>query len=101
MSKRILTLLGALALVGCQNFPGMHYPRVQQGAEISSKAVKQLKKGMTEKQVKNLMGQPLLDNATDANRWTYVWTLSENNQPMIVKKVVVIFKDGKVARILD
>ena len=50
---------------------------VQQGNVVTQEAVNQLKPGMNKRQVRYIMGSPLLVDVFHQTRWDYVYT----NQP--------------------
>jgi len=76
------TVLGTVLLTGCSmpRLPKFKIPRlyritVQQGNVITQEMVDQLKPGMTRSQVAFIMGEPILRNTFDANRWDYIYTV--------------------------
>ncbi len=69
----------ALVLAGC-SFPRFSMPKlyritVQQGNVITQEMVDQLKPGMTRSQVAYIMGEPILRNTFNENRWDYIYTV--------------------------
>ena len=68
-----------MMLVGC-SLPNIQLPRlykvtVQQGNVITQEMVNQLKPGMTRSQVAFIMGEPVLRNTFNENRWDYVYSV--------------------------
>lgn len=74
-----LALLTALLLGGCGyfQFPGVYKIYVQQGNIITDEMVDQLQQGMTRRQVRFVMGTPLVEDTFHADRWDYIWTLKD------------------------
>jgi len=77
--KALSTTLIAMMLVGC-SLPNIQLPRlykvtVQQGNVITQEMVNQLKPGMTRSQVAFIMGEPVLRNTFNENRWDYVYSV--------------------------
>ena len=70
-----LTLLVALFLSGC----GVHRVPIQQGNIITQAMVDQLAPGITREQVAYIMGEPVLRNTFDDDRWDYVYTIEVPN----------------------
>ena len=70
-----LTLLAALLCTGC----GVHRVAIQQGNIITQEMVDQLKPGITREQVAYIMGEPVLRNTFDDDRWDYVYTIDVPN----------------------
>ena len=66
------TLVGLLC-VSC-SLPRVYRLTVQQGNVITQKMVDGLKPGMTREQVAYIMGEPVIRNPFDENRWDYVYT---------------------------
>ena len=55
--------------------PKTHKIIIQQGNIVNQGMVDQLKPGMTKTQVAYIMGEPVLKNTFDENRWDYLYTL--------------------------
>ena len=74
--RRLVVLVLLLSVnPGCGG--RMHMPRVahvpvQQGNVITQEMIDKIKPGMTRKQVAFIMGEPVLRNTFNANRWDYV-----------------------------
>lgn len=77
LSHRVggLTLLAALFLSGC----GVHRVAIQQGNIITQAMIDQLEPGITREQVAYIMGEPVLRNTFDDDRWDYVYTIEVPN----------------------
>jgi len=72
--QRILLLILLTTLASC-SLPKVHKVIVQQGNIINQEMIDQLKPGMTKSQVAYVMGEPILKNTFDENRWDYMYTL--------------------------
>ncbi len=77
--RALSTTLIAMMLAGC-SLPNIQLPRlykvtVQQGNVITQEMVNQLKPGMTRSQVAFIMGEPVLRNTFNENRWDYVYSV--------------------------
>ncbi len=80
MLARALTVTLLAALLAACSFPKLSLPRlykitVQQGNVITQEMVDKLKPGMTHSQVAFIMGEPILRNTFNENRWDYVYTV--------------------------
>lgn len=73
-------------------------PDVQQGNFASQEMVAQLKEGMTQDQVRFLLGTPLLTDIFHADRWDYLFRLQKGNGEILSSHVTVFFTEGRVAR---
>ena len=74
----VLTLLATLFCTGCALI-GVHRVAIQQGNIITQAMVDQLKPGITREQVAYIMGEPVLRNTFDDDRWDYVYTVEMPN----------------------
>jgi outer membrane protein assembly factor BamE len=82
-SLTIATLcLFSLTLSGCSmpkmpklKIPRVHKITVQQGNVITQEMVDKLKPGMSRSQVAYVMGEPVLRNTFNENRWDYIYTI--------------------------
>lgn len=72
---------------------------IQQGNYISQEMVSQLRPGMTREQVRYVLGTPLLTDIFHADRWDYVFYRDPPGGVREERKIVVIFQDGKLARV--
>ena len=68
-----LTLLLSSLFSGCASIlPEPHKLDIQQGNRIKQEDLEKLKIGMTRKQVKFILGTPLLKDGFHGNRWDYI-----------------------------
>lgn len=89
-------LLGLLA--GCSFFSA--YKRdIPQGNLVSESMVSQLKPGMTREQVVYVMGNPLLDNAFDANQWDYIYQVHKADGQVVTRRASITFQNGLIRAI--
>jgi outer membrane protein assembly factor BamE len=78
-AKTISAALILVILTGC-SMPKFSLPRlfkitIQQGNVLTQEMVDQLKPGMTHSQVAFIMGEPVLRNTFNENRWDYIYTI--------------------------
>ena len=101
-SSRALILAAPIALAAC-GVPNMIKPyrmEIQQGNFISQEAVSQLKPGMSKEQVRFVLGTPLVTDIFHADRWDYVYFRDVRGRAREERRIVVVFEDGKLARVL-
>ena len=101
-SLRALILAAPIALAACSP-PDMIKPyrmEIQQGNFISQEAVSQLKLGMSKEQVRFILGTPLVTDIFHADRWDYVYFRDIRGRGREQRRIVVVFEDGKLARVL-
>lgn len=89
------TLALTLALAaGC-----VYVPPVTQGNYLKQSDLKQLKVGMTTKQVRYLFGKPTLPNPFETGIWRYVYYYKPGaRSPEHIYRLTVYFDNGKVQR---
>ncbi len=86
-------LLIALALSGCGSwgFPGVYRINVEQGNIVTEEMVEQLKPGMTRRQVRFILGTPLIEDSFNRDRWDYVYVLRNGNDIIAEERLSVHF----------
>ena len=94
MKNAITLILLGLALSGC-----IHKMDVQQGNIFTQEEVSRLHPGMTEAQVRNIMGSPALVNVFTTNELAYVYTFKPGHGDLVEKRVVCIFQFGTLREI--
>jgi outer membrane protein assembly factor BamE len=110
-AARAATLVLPLALLsilaGCATFDrylptwrtlGVYKIDVNQGNYLSQDMVDRLKVGMTQPQVKQILGTPLIASPFRADRWDYVYEYTRQGRVLEHRNFTVWFADGKVAR---
>lgn len=80
-----------------ESIPFVYRPDIQQGNIVKQEQFNQLKKGMTQRQVKFLLGTPLIVDAFHQNRWDYLYSLKKNNEQRSQEVLTLEFEDGKLS----
>lgn len=88
-----LTFVGLLALAGC-SFPGVYKIDIQQGNVVTQDMIDQLRPGMTRRQVRFIMGNPLIQDTFNTNRWDYLYSLQPGGGQRQQERMSVIFNDN-------
>ena len=89
-------LLATLALGGCA-FPRLYQVTIQQGNVISQDMVNKLEPGMTRRQVTFIMGEPILRNPFEAERWVYLYTIEVPGRYEEERRMTLYFEDDLLA----
>ncbi len=90
-----IVVLSALLSAGC-----VYVADVQQGNVIDKKELDQLKTGMTKKQVKFLLGAPIIQDTFHKDRWDYIYTFREGDNYILEKRhLTLLFKGDKLTKI--
>lgn len=94
----ITILTASLALSGCGvlKFPDVYKIDVQQGNIINQEMVDQLKPGMTQRQVRFVMGNPIIQDTFQPERWDYYYEMNKANGEQTKERMTVYFSDDKM-----
>ena len=82
--------LGACGFVG---FPGVYKIDVEQGNIVTQEMVEQLKPGMSRRQVRFILGTPLLEDPFNQARWDYPY-VKRNGMNVLSESRLMVFFDG-------
>ncbi len=93
MRKLILLCLLGTLLTSCSLFQ-VHKVEVEQGNVMTPSMVNRIHPGMTEGQVKAIMGEPILVNVINSRVISYVYTSQLGSNPRTEKKLTLVFRNG-------
>ncbi len=101
ISACAIYLLMALVISGCNagRILKPHRVTIQQGNVISQKMVDRLKPGMTKSQVRFVLGNPVVDDGLDAERWDYIYTIGISGGAIHEIRMIVHFENDRLARL--
>ena len=99
MRKQLLVALTLISLSGCTAFPGVYKMDVAQGNEVTQEMVDQLRPGMTQSQVRYVMGTPLLTDTFNQNRWDYIYQMVEEDERTEKRRVTLYFENNRLVRL--
>ncbi len=100
----ILTSLSVawLSLTACTFPPRIYRMDVRQGNYITPEMIKSLKIGLSKEAVREHLGTPALTHFFEQERWDYYYYLKPGNgDPIVEKRLSIIFKNNKVQRFLE
>jgi outer membrane protein assembly factor BamE len=92
ISKSLLLLL-ALPLAGCVS---PYRADVQQGNALSAEALAKLEPNMTKRQVRALLGTPLVTDPFRQDRWDYVFTQRNGHGPTERQRLTLQFRNDQL-----
>ena len=97
--KAVLALAMVLLVVGCSTFrfPGVHRITVQQGNVVSQAMIDKLRPGMTKSQVRFILGNPVVDDSLDQDRWDYIYTIQVAGGEVIRRLLVLHFREERLS----
>lgn len=96
---RVIASLLVLSLVGCSfhmpriSIPRVHRITIQQGNVITQTMIDKLKPGMTRSQVTFIMGETVLRNSFNPDRWDYIYSVQVPNVG-VTKRSATLYFDG-------
>ena len=106
MLLRASIAFAALLLTSCGSvgIPTMglkpYRMEIQQGNFVSQEMVSRLKPGMSQDQVRFVLGTPLITDSFHADRWDYVFRRQRvNSNELEHRKITVLFENGKLKRV--
>ena len=100
LNRKVPLLLLLLSLVGCGSigFPGVYKLTIQQGNIVSQEMIDKLKPGMTRAQIQFVLGNPVLADSFNSERWNYIYTIAYPDQPVIKQELTIVFENNRLVR---
>lgn len=105
LSRLLLLTFPTLLFAGCSNTPDItsrlspYRIDVRQGNYVTQDMVAKLRPGMTRDQVRFALGTPLVADMFHADRWDYVYRFQPGRGETQLRRLVIHFEDGKLARV--
>lgn len=93
---RSVCLTAALVAVSACSFPGVYKLDIPQGNIITQDNVNQLRPGMSKRQVRFLMGTPLLVDSFNEDRWDYFYSLRNNSADYSRERLTMFFVNDRL-----
>jgi len=87
-----------LLVAGC-NVLAPYKMDIQQGNVVTQDMISRLQPGMTRSQVRFALGTPLVVDPFRGDRWDYIYLYMKQGAVTEQRRIVVVFKDDKLARI--
>jgi outer membrane protein assembly factor BamE len=84
-----ITCLSACSFVG---FPGVYKIDVEQGNIVTQEMADQLKPGMSRRQVRFIMGTPLIEDTFNQDRWDYPYVKRNGLNVLSESRLTVVFE---------
>lgn len=96
-----LAICALLSLASCGNnfgFPGVYRINVEQGNVVTDEMVEQLRPGLNRRQVRYIMGTPLVEDAFHSDRWDYRYLLRNGNETLSTTQLTLWFDGDELIR---
>jgi len=90
---RILLISLAIACLSACGFPGVYRINVEQGNIVTQEMVDQLKPGMNRRQVRFVLGTPLIEDTFDQKRWDYLY-VKRNGAKVLDRSLLTVEFEG-------
>ncbi len=78
-----------------------HKLEIRQGNLITPEMLARVKIGMTQQQVKTMLGTPLVNDPMHVNRWDYIYRFSQEGKLVEDKRLSLYFENDSLKRIDD
>ena len=87
-------------LAGCSSwgFPGVYRINVEQGNIVTVEMLEQLEKGMNRRQVRYILGTPLVEDPFNDDRWEYLYMVRNGETTLIDQRLTVYFQGDILTR---
>ena len=97
----LLALSAALAVSGCSHykFPWVYRIDVEQGNIVDEDKLAQLEVGMTQNQVRYLLGSPMIRDTFDQSRWDYYYSHRSGKGQFNRSRLTLRFNGNNLAEI--
>jgi outer membrane protein assembly factor BamE len=99
-----LTVAGCLfcALASCGSnfgFPGVYRINVEQGNVVNAEMIEKLRPGLNKRQVRYIMGTPLIEDSFHEDRWDYRYLLRNGTETIAETRLTLWFDGDELARV--
>ena len=101
--KTIFISLFIFVLNSCSYnfFDSFYKVSVPQGSIVTEKMIEKLEVGLTEAQVKYIMGSPTLNDGLNPDIWVYIGTLRIGSTYEYNNHFTLYFQDGRLTKWID
>ena len=100
MRLLLVTLVVAcLSACGWFGFPGVYRLDIEQGNIVTPEMTVQLKPGMTRRQVRFILGTPLVEDTFHRDRWDYLYVKRNGKEVLGESRLTVEFEGDSLVRL--
>ena len=96
ITKWLVLITIAVSLTGC--IRPFKFD-VEQGNDITPETIMQISPGMSESEVRSILGTPMLNDVFHAQRWDYVYFERTGKGKETRMHLAVFFEDGRVVNV--
>ena len=98
MKNFLLICCCTLCLSGCSWLRG-YQPPIQQGNILNKDKMTKIHKGMSQADVKQLLGDPVLENTFNDNQLLYVYNFMPNGNEKFESQFILTFRNNQLIKI--
>ena len=91
----VVTALLGISACSTSHFPGVYRIDIEQGNIVDSAQLEQVKIGMNKRQVRYLLGSPMIQDTFNQNRWDYYYSFETGKGNLDRERVTLTF-DGEL-----
>ncbi len=91
-----ITCITACSAIG---FPGVYRIDVEQGNIVTQEKADQLQPGMSRRQVRFILGTPLVEDSFNRDRWDYIYTRRNGLEVLADESLTVFFEGDSLSRV--
>ena len=96
INLKVISLLLSVLLLSSCSIPRIFQVVISQGNLVDQEMLDKLEIGMTESQVKFVMGTPLISDTFYPNRWDYFTSVTQGENTYTNQKITLYFKENKL-----
>jgi outer membrane protein assembly factor BamE len=99
--RTLLITLAIACLSACSfvGFPGVYKIDVEQGNIVTQEMADQLKPGMSRRQVRFILGTPLVEDTFNQDRWDYPYVKRNGNNILSEASLTVLFEGDSLVEV--
>ena len=91
--------IACLSACGFVGFPGVYRIDIEQGNIVTEEMAQQLKPGMSRRQVRFILGTPLVEDTFNENRWDYIYVKRNGLDVLSESQLTVVFEGDTLTEI--
>ncbi|MDG2061206.1 MAG: outer membrane protein assembly factor BamE [SAR86 cluster bacterium] len=99
-SLKLISIILMLSVISC-SIPKTYKVVIRQGNIVEAEMVEKLEVGMTESQVRFVMGSPLIKDTFEPDIWIYQSRVSQGEKIIVESKITLYFEDGELKEWID
>ncbi len=89
----LIVVAFAFVISGC-----LYRPDIQQGNELTDEMIASITVGMTKEEVADILGEPLVTDPFNRDRWDYYYFLRDGKSGTVIRRTLFIeFIDEKIS----